>query len=64
MDIDTSKTYQAIFETNEGNFTIDLFAADAPGTVNNFIFLAKQHYYDGVTFHRIIEDFMIQGGDP
>jgi cyclophilin family peptidyl-prolyl cis-trans isomerase len=64
MAIDPSKQYEAVFETSEGSFTLELFAADAPGTVNNFVFLSRQHYYDGVTFHRIIETFMIQGGDP
>lgn len=64
MAIDSSKQYEAVFDTSEGSFTLELFAADAPITVNNFVFLARQHYYDGVTFHRIIETFMIQGGDP
>lgn len=64
MAIDPAKKYEAVFDTSEGSFTIELFAADAPVTVNNFVFLARQHYYDGVTFHRIIETFMIQGGDP
>jgi len=64
MTIDKTKSYQAVFETDKGNFTVDLFAQDAPVTVNNFVFLAGQHFYDGVVFHRIIESFMIQTGDP
>lgn len=64
MAIDPSKAYTALLKTTKGEFTIELFADTAPITVNNFIFLAKQGYYDGVTFHRIIETFMIQTGDP
>lgn len=64
MTIDVAKKYTAIIETSKGNVILDLFAKDAPGTVNNFIFLAKDHYYDGIIFHRVISDFMIQGGDP
>lgn len=64
MTIDTNKTYIAKFETNKGNFDIELFTKDAPKTVNNFVFLAREGFYDGLTFHRIIKDFMIQGGDP
>lgn len=64
MTIDPEQTYQAEFETSKGTFTIELFAKEAPNTVNNFVFLAKEGYYDGVTFHRIIETFMIQTGDP
>lgn len=64
MIIDTKKQYIAKFETNQGNFDIELFAKDAPKTVNNFVFLAKDGFYDGLTFHRVIKDFMIQGGDP
>lgn len=64
MTIDKAKTYQAVFETSKGSFTVDLFAKDAPITVNNFVFLANQHFYDGVTFHRILETYMIQTGDP
>ncbi|WP_058304376.1 peptidylprolyl isomerase [Gorillibacterium timonense] len=63
MTIDKTKSYEAVFETNKGTFTVELFAKDAPITVNNFVFLAEQHYFDGVTFHRIIESFMIQTGD-
>ena len=64
MQIDTNKTYIAKFETNDGNFEVTLNAKDAPKTVNNFVFLAKNKFYDGLTFHRIVKDFMIQGGDP
>lgn len=64
MTIDSKKTYQAKFDTSKGSFTIDLFAKEAPITVNNFVFLAEQKFYDGVTFHRIIQSFMIQTGDP
>lgn len=58
------KTYQAIFKTGEGQFTVELFAEKVPNTVNNFVFLARDKYYDGTTFHRVIPQFMAQGGDP
>jgi peptidylprolyl isomerase/peptidyl-prolyl cis-trans isomerase B (cyclophilin B) len=64
MQIDVSKEYVANFETNKGNFKIKLFASDAPKTVNNFVVLSRDGFYNGLTFHRIISDFMIQGGDP
>ena len=64
MIIDTSKKYTAVMETVKGTMVIELFAADVPKTVNNFVFLAKQGYYDGTTFHRVIPGFMAQGGDP
>jgi cyclophilin family peptidyl-prolyl cis-trans isomerase len=64
MQIDTSKTYYAVFDTSLGSFKVQLFAADAPITVNNFVFLAEQKFYNGTVFHRIIKTFMIQGGDP
>lgn len=64
MEIDPEKQYIATMETSLGNLKIELFAKDAPKTVNNFVFLARQGYYEGVVFHRIIKDFMIQGGDP
>src|SRR6476469_3871191 len=64
MSIDTAKNYSAVIDTNRGKITVDLFAKDAPKTVNNFVFLAKDKFYDGVTFHRVIPNFMIQGGDP
>jgi len=64
MQIDKNKSYQAKISTTMGDITVDLFAKDAPVTVNNFVFLAKDKFYDGITFHRIIKDFMIQTGDP
>lgn len=64
MKISTDKAYKAEVKTSKGSFTIDLFAKDAPKTVNNFVFLSKEHFYDGVTFHRIIQTFMVQTGDP
>ncbi|MBM7563384.1 peptidylprolyl isomerase [Paenibacillus sacheonensis] len=64
MAIDTSKSYSAVFKTNKGDFTVELYAKDRPETVNNFVFLSKEKFYDGVKFHRIIQSFMIQGGDP
>ncbi|MEE8470805.1 MAG: peptidylprolyl isomerase [Dehalococcoidia bacterium] len=62
--IDTSKQYTASVETAKGNLVLRLFAADVPTTVNNFVFLAREGFYDGVTFHRVIPGFMVQGGDP
>lgn len=64
MAIDTNKSYSAVFSTNKGDFTVELYAKDRPETVNNFVFLSKEKFYDGVKFHRIIQTFMIQGGDP
>ncbi|EKE00065.1 MAG: peptidylprolyl isomerase [uncultured bacterium] len=64
MILETSKTYQAVLKTSKGDITLDLFADKMPITVNNFVFLAKEGFYDGTKFHRIIKDFMIQGGDP
>jgi cyclophilin family peptidyl-prolyl cis-trans isomerase len=64
MGIDTSKRYTATLSTTLGDIVIALDAVNAPKTVNNFVFLAAQHYYDGVIFHRIIKGFMCQGGDP
>jgi len=64
MTIDPDKTYTAMIQTNCGTMTLDLFAAEAPTTVNSFAFLAREGFYDGVLFHRVIDDFMIQGGDP
>ena len=64
MVIDTSKQYTAIIETEKGDLVLELFASDVPVTVNNFVFLAREGFYDGSTFHRIIPDFMAQGGDP
>jgi cyclophilin family peptidyl-prolyl cis-trans isomerase len=62
--IDPQKTYTATMETDKGSIIIDLFADKAPKTVNNFVFLAREGYYDGTIFHRVIDDFMAQGGDP
>ena len=64
MAIDKDKTYSATFETTRGTIVCDLFPKDAPNTVSNFVFLAKEGFYDGTVFHRVINDFMIQGGDP
>ena len=64
MAIDPAKQYTAVIETTAGTLTADLFASDAPRTVNNFVFLAREGFYEGVIFHRVIEGFMIQGGDP
>ena len=65
MGIDQSKKYTATIEMEKGGeIEIELFAAEAPVTVNNFVFLARDGYYDGVTFHRVIPRFMAQGGDP
>jgi peptidylprolyl isomerase len=64
MGIDTSKRYTATMETSLGTIVIALDAINAPLTVNNFVFLAAHKYYDGVIFHRIINGFMCQGGDP
>ena len=64
MCVDPSKRYAATMETSMGTLTIALDAATAPLTVNNFVVLARYHYYDGVIFHRIINGFMCQGGDP
>ena len=64
MQIDVNGKYTATLETSRGNIVCELFAKDAPKTVNNFVFLAKEKFYDGTLFHRVIKDFMIQGGDP
>jgi len=64
MGIDPSKRYSAKMETSMGDIVIALDPIGAPLTVNNFVYLAAQHYFDGVIFHRIIEGFMCQGGDP
>jgi peptidyl-prolyl cis-trans isomerase B (cyclophilin B) len=62
--IDPAKKYTATFKTSRGEIVCELFAKDKPITVNNFVFLAKDGFYDGTTFHRVISDFMIQGGCP
>ena len=64
MMLDKNKTYGAIFKTSEGEFTVELTAKETPITVNNFVFLAKDGFYNGVIFHRVMKDFMVQGGDP
>ena len=64
MKIDPAKKYTATIDTHRGAVVLKLYAAQAPRTVNNFVSLAQDGFYDGVTFHRVIKDFMIQGGDP
>jgi peptidyl-prolyl cis-trans isomerase B (cyclophilin B) len=64
MQVETNRTYQVTIETSRGTIELELFPEHAPKTVNNFVFLARDGFYDGVTFHRVINDFMIQGGDP
>lgn len=62
--LDLTKKYQATFKTNKGDIVVDLFASQAPTTVNNFVFLANEGFYNDTIFHRVIADFMAQGGDP
>ncbi len=64
MTIDTSKQYIATIETEKGNLVLELFASDVPLTVNNFVFLSREGFYDGTIFHRVFSDFMAHGGDP
>jgi cyclophilin family peptidyl-prolyl cis-trans isomerase len=64
MTIDPSKTYQAVFHTEKGDIAVQLYAEKVPNTVNNFVFLARNGFYDDTIFHRVIADFMAQGGDP
>ena len=64
MTIDPAKKYVATFDTTRGQIVVDLFADAAPNTVNNFVFLARDGFYNGLKFHRVIGDFMIQGGCP
>jgi peptidyl-prolyl cis-trans isomerase B (cyclophilin B) len=64
MSIDAGSAYRARIETERGTIAIDLYPQHAPNTVNNFVFLARAGFYDGVAFHRVIANFMIQGGDP
>jgi len=64
MQIDPKKKYKASMETDKGTMVIELFADRTPKTVNNFVFLSREGYYDGVIFHRVIANFMVQGGDP
>ncbi len=64
ITIDPKKSYGAVIETTAGSIKVELFADEAPNTVNNFVFLAREKYYNNVIFHRVIPGFMIQGGDP
>ncbi|HUN21775.1 MAG TPA: peptidylprolyl isomerase [Anaerolineales bacterium] len=64
MQIDVAKSYTAHIKTNKGDIVVSLAAIYAPKTVNNFVFLAREGYYNGVKFHRVIPNFVIQGGDP
>jgi peptidyl-prolyl cis-trans isomerase B (cyclophilin B) len=64
MEIDVTKRYVATMSTTKGDIEIELYPQHAPKTVNNFVFLARQGFYDGVVFHRVIAGFMAQGGDP
>src|SRR5512143_2193286 len=64
MQIDGKKKYKAHIDTDKGTMVVELFADKAPKTVNNFVFLAREGFYDGIIFHRVINDFMVQGGDP
>lgn len=64
MALDPKKDYYAIFHTARGPIRVKLYAQEAPITVNNFVYLARQGFYDGTTFHRVIKNFMVQGGDP
>jgi cyclophilin family peptidyl-prolyl cis-trans isomerase len=64
MEIDPNKDYTAVMKTSCGTIELELFAKDTPTTVNNFVFLARQGFYDGLTFHRVIPGFVAQGGDP
>lgn len=64
MTINPDKRYTATIETDKGKLVLELFAKDAPVTVNNFVFLSREGFYNGTTFHRVIPGFMVQGGDP
>jgi cyclophilin family peptidyl-prolyl cis-trans isomerase len=64
MSIDPQKTYVATLRTTKGDIVVDLLPQEAPKAVNNFVFLARDGFYDNVVFHRIIKGFMVQGGDP
>ncbi len=64
MQIDPAKKYRATFATDAGDIEVELFADRVPNTVNNFVFLAREGFYDDTTFHRVIADFMAQAGDP
>ncbi len=64
MTIDQNKTYRATIQTSKGNIVVDLYPKDAPQHVNNFVFLARDGFYNNLTFHRVVPGFVIQGGDP
>jgi len=64
MQIDAGKSYRVTLETTKGAIVLELYPQHAPRTVNNFVFLSREGFYDGVPFHRVIDDFVIQGGDP
>lgn len=64
LNIDLKRKYTAVMHTDKGDITIELFADKTPATVNNFVFLAREGFYNGTIFHRVIKDFMAQGGDP
>ncbi|MEA3362251.1 MAG: peptidylprolyl isomerase, partial [Thermodesulfobacteriota bacterium] len=64
MQIETDKTFKATMNTSKGVIELTLYPEYAPQTVNNFIFLAREGFYDNISFHRVISDFMVQGGDP
>jgi peptidyl-prolyl cis-trans isomerase B (cyclophilin B) len=64
MQIDTDRTYQATLSTSKGDIALELYPEHAPVTVNNFLFLAREGFYDGTTFHRVVPNFVVQGGDP
>jgi cyclophilin family peptidyl-prolyl cis-trans isomerase len=64
IEIDPKKSYSAVLNTDKGEIILKLFADKTPNTVNNFVFLTRQGFYDGTIFHRVISNFMAQGGDP
>jgi peptidyl-prolyl cis-trans isomerase B (cyclophilin B) len=64
LEIDTTKNYNLTLETTAGTIELELYPQHAPITVNNFVFLTNEGFYDGLTFHRVIANFMVQGGDP
>lgn len=64
LSIDKAKKYQVVIHTDQGDITLQLFGDKTPNTVNNFVFLARQGFYDDTIFHRVIKNFMVQGGDP